>query len=38
MKEKFKGNNLLKYFSQEQLEKISKIDNLYLKAQIIITI
>ena len=38
MEEKFKGNNLLNYFSKEQLEKISKIDDLYFKAQIIITI
>ena len=38
MKEKFKVNNLLNYFTQEQIEKIIKIDNIYFKAQIIVTI
>lgn len=31
-------NNLLKYFTQEALEKLSKLDNLYLKAKIIVTV
>jgi len=32
-----KKNNLLKYFSYEDLVEISKIDDLYLKAKIIVT-
>ena len=33
--EKYYGNNLLNYFSNETLNQISKIDDLYFKAQII---
>ena len=29
-------NNLLKYFSKEELQKITNMDNLYLKAKVIV--
>lgn len=37
MKEQLKDNHLLHYFSYEDLEKIYKMDDLYLKAKIIVT-
>ena len=36
MKEQLKDNHLLHYFSYEDLEKIYKMDDLYLKAKIIV--
>lgn len=38
MKQSFKGNHLLNYFSFEELNKIKKIEDLYLKAELIIAV